>query len=179
VKLKKRITDPGTVRFVENYDSYYSIVFNSIYSKISNYHDAEDICQEVFIRFYDNIEEIENPRKWLFGCLRLVVFDYYKGKQRKDVNVDELFDDITMGYVNGFRDTRMMIKQVVDEICSEKGDRDASLFELIAVYDYSFVQASRHLNLNYKQARYRYNVFAGSVVEKLNEKGIKNIEELL
>ena len=120
MKLKDKLSDPGTDRFVENYDSYYSIVFNSIYSKVSNYHDAEDICQEVFIRFYDNMEEVENPRKWLFGCLRLVVFDYYKVKQKKDIDVDELFDDIGMGYVNGFRDSRMMIKQVIDDICSEK-----------------------------------------------------------
>jgi RNA polymerase sigma factor (sigma-70 family) len=179
VKLREKLSDSGTDRFVENYDSYYSIVFNSIYSKVNNYHDAEDICQEVFIRFYDNMEQVENPRKWLFGCLRLVVFDYYKMKQKKDIDVDELFDDIGMGYVNGFRDTRMMIKQVIDDICSEKGDRDASLFELIAVYNYSFVQASKHLNLKYKQARYRYNAFAERVAEKLKEKGINSIEDLL
>lgn len=179
MELKDKLSDAGINRFVENYDSYYSLIFNSIYSKVSNFHDAEDICQEVFIRFYDKLEEVENPRKWLFGCLRLVVFDYYKAKQRKDIDVDELFEDAGMGYVNGFRDSRMMIKQAVDEICSENGDRDASLFELIAVYNYSFVQASRHLNLNYKQARYRYNVFSGRVLEKLKEKGINNIEDLL
>jgi DNA-directed RNA polymerase specialized sigma24 family protein len=179
VNLKDKLSDPGTDRFVENYDSYYSIVFNSIYSKVNNFHDAEDICQEVFIRFYDRMEEVENPRKWLFGCLRLVVFDYYKMKQKKDIDVDELFEDIGMGYVNGFRDSRMMIKQVIDDICSESGDRDASLFELVAVYNYSFVQASRHLNLNYKQARYRYNVFAERVLGRLKEKGINNIEDML
>jgi len=179
VKLKDKLSAPGTDRFVENYDSFYTIVFNSIYSKVNNYHDAEDICQEVFIRFYDRMAEIENPRKWLFGCLRLVVFDFYKVRQKKEVNIDELLDDIGMGYVNGFRDSRMMIKQVIDDICNETGDRDASLFELVAVYNYSFVQASKHLNLNYKQARYRYGVFAERIVEKLKEKGINNIEDLL
>jgi len=179
VKLKEKLSDPGTDRFVENYDSCYSIIFNSIYSKVNNFHDAEDICQEVFIRYYDNLDEVQNPRKWLFGCLRLVVFDYYKVKQKKDIDVDELFEDIGMGYVNGFRDSRIMIKDVVDDLCNESGDRDASLFELVAVYNYSFVQASKHLNLNYKQARYRYNVFAQKVVEKLRDKGINNIEDLL
>ncbi|PKL16248.1 MAG: RNA polymerase subunit sigma-24, partial [Spirochaetae bacterium HGW-Spirochaetae-5] len=48
MKLKDKLSDPGTDRFVENYDSYYSIVFNSIYSKTGNFHDSEDICQEVF-----------------------------------------------------------------------------------------------------------------------------------
>lgn len=179
MKLKERLSDPETDRFVENYDSYYSIVFNSIYSKTGNYHDSEDICQEVFTRFYNNLDEVETPRKWLFGCLRLVVFDYYKAKQKKDVDVDELFDDIGMGYVNGFRDSRLLIKGAIDELCSESGDRDASLFELIAVYNYSFVQASKQLNLNYKQARYRYNAFAERILTRLKEKGINNIEDLL
>ncbi len=179
MKLKDKLSDSGTDRFVENYDSYYSIVFNSIYSRVSNYHDAEDICQEVFIRLYDNMAEVENPRKWLFGCLKIVVFDYYKLKKKKDVDVDKLFDDIGMGYVNGFRDSRIMIKQVIYDICNESGDRDASLFELVAVYNYSYVQAAKHLNLSYKQTVYRYGVFSERVVEKLKEKGINNIEDLL
>jgi len=179
VKLKDKLSDPGIDRFINHYDSYYSIIFNSIYSKVSNYHDAQDICQEVFIRFYDNMEKVENPRKWLFGCLRLVVFDHYKIKQKNDINTDQLFEDIGMGYVNGFRDSRMMIKQIIDEVCAENGDRDASLFELVAVYNYSFVQAGKHLNLKYKQTRYRYGVFAGKVLDRLKEKGINNIEDLL
>jgi RNA polymerase sigma factor (sigma-70 family) len=179
VNLKQTLSESKTLQFVENYDSYYSIVFSSIYSKVNNYHDSEDICQEVFIRFFNKIEEVDNPRKWLFGCLRIVVFDYYKEKQGKDLNIDELNNDIAMGYVNGFRDARLMIKQAIDEICNESGDRDASLFELVAVYNFSFVQASRHLNLNYKQARYRYKKFSEKVIEKLMEKGVRNIEDLL
>ncbi len=178
MKLKENLSKPATDRFVENYDSYYSIIFSSIYSRVNNYHDAEDICQEVFIRLYDKMEEVENPRRWLYGCLRHVVFDYYKAK-KKDVDVDKLFEDIGMGYVNGFRDSRLMIKQVIEDICNEAGDRDASLFELVAVYNYSFVQAAKHLNLSYKQTVYRYGVFSGRVVEKLKEKGIENIEDLL
>ena len=179
MKLKDKLSNPRTEQFINNYDSFYSIIFNSIYSKVSNYHDAQDICQEVFIRYYNNLEVIENHRKWLFGCLRLVVFDYYKMKQRKDFDTDVIFEDIGMGYVNGFRDTRVMIKEIIDSLCDEYGDRDASLFELVAVYNYSFVQASRQLNLNYKQARYRYNVFAERVLGKLRDKGIHNIEDLL
>ncbi len=179
MKLNKELSDPGAERFVESYDSYYSIIFNTVYSRINNYHDAEDICQEVFIRFYDRMNEVVNPRKWLFGCLRIVVLDYYKMKKKKDIDVDELFDDIGMGYVNGFRDTRMMIKHVIDDICNESGDRDASLFELVAVYNYSYAQVSRHLNLNYKQVIYRYNVFAERVFSRLKDLGINSIEDLL
>lgn len=179
MNLNRTLSEARTLHFVESYDAYYSLIFSSIYSKVSNYHDAEDICQEVFFRFYDKIDEIESPRKWLFGCLRIVVLDYYKGKKGREVDLDGLSDNIAMSYANGFRDARMMIKQVIDEVCDARGDIDASLFELVAVYNFTFVQASKHLNLNYKQARYRYKVFSEKVIEKLMEKGVRNIEDLL
>jgi len=179
VNFKRRLNAPETEQFIKSYDSYYSLVFSTIYSKINNFHDAEDICQEVFIRFYNKMDEVENPRKWLYGCLRIVVLDYYKEKRHKDVDTDELFDDISLGYVNGFRDTRMMLKHAMDEILDKHGDRDASLFEMIAVYNYTFVEAARHLNLGYKQARYRYSRMAEMLMEKLREKGVERLEDLL
>jgi DNA-directed RNA polymerase specialized sigma24 family protein len=179
VKLTTRLSDPKIARFSDNYDSFYSLVFSIVLSKVTNYDDAEDICQEVFIRFYRKIDEIESPRKWLLGCLRIVVLDYYKVKKSKDVDVDMLFDDMSMSYVNGFRDTRIMITQALQEIYEHEGDRDAALFDLITLHNYSFVQASKQLDLNYKQALYRYEKICEKLKAKLKERGIQNIEDLL
>jgi DNA-directed RNA polymerase specialized sigma24 family protein len=179
VKCSASLSDPKVVRFSENYDSFYSLVFSIVLSKVINYHDAEDICQEVFLRFYRKIDEVESPRKWLLGCLRIVVLDYYKEKRHKDIDADSLFDDMSMSYVNGFRDVRIMITQVLNEIYVEEGDRDAALFDLIALYNFSFIQASVNLNLNYKQAVYRYGRMADRVRSKLKDRGIADIEDLL
>ena len=179
MNVRNKLSAPETELFIESYDSYYSIIFSTVYSKINNFHDAEDISQEVFIRFHDKIGEIENPRKWLFGCLRNAVFDHYKQKHHRDEDIDTIFDDIALGYVNGFRDTRMILKNTMDELFEETGNRDAPLFELIAVYNYSFAEAARHMNLNYKQARYRYKAVALKLSEKLREKGIERVEDLL
>ena len=179
MNLRQRLRAPETESFIENYDSYYSLVFSTVYSRVNNFHDAEDICQEVFIRFFDKMGEVESPRKWLFGCLRIVVLDYYKEKRHRDIDIEELFDDMSIGYVNGFRDTRMMLKNVMDEIFEEEGDRDAALFEMVAVYNYTFAEAAKHLGLGYKQARYRYYTLASKLIERLKEKGVERIEDLL
>jgi RNA polymerase sigma factor (sigma-70 family) len=179
VKLTTRLSDPKIARFSDSYDSFYSLVFSIVLSKVTNYHDAEDICQEVFIRFYRKIDEIESPRKWLLGCLRIVVLDYYKTKKSRDVDVDMLFDDLNMSYVNGFRDTRIMITQTLQEIYEQEGDRDAVLFDLVTLHNYSFAQASKQLNLNYKQTLYRYERICEKLRSKLKERGIQNIEDLL
>ena len=112
--LTSNLSEKKTELFSEHYNSLYSVAFSSVYSKIGNYHDAEDICQEVFLRFYRKLDEIESPRKWIFGALRLVVFDYYKRKGKNDIDIETMFEDVSMSFVNGFRDTRMVIQQALD-----------------------------------------------------------------
>jgi len=166
-------------KFILVYESCYSVVFSSVHVRVNNYHDSEDICQEVFIRFYDRIEEIENPRKWLFGCLRIVVLDYYKRKYSKDIDIEEFFDDMSLSYVNGFRDTRVMIQEILNHMTEEENAADMSLFDLVAVHNFSFVEAAKHLGISYKQARYRYGRISAKIMAGLKEKGINSIEELL
>jgi DNA-directed RNA polymerase specialized sigma24 family protein len=182
------LADQKVENFNRLYNLFYSLVFSIVHSKVSNFHDAEDICQEVFLRFYRKLEEIDNPRKWLLGCLRIVVLDYYKQKESNE-DIDTLFNDISMGYVNGFRESRVIISQTIEEISNEeeKEDKeskedsssDAAIFNLIAIYKYSIVEASRHLKLNYKQTRYRYNRICEKIISRLRCKGIKELGDLL
>jgi RNA polymerase sigma factor (sigma-70 family) len=182
LNISGSLADQKVENFNRLYNSFYSLVFSIIFSKVGNYHDAEDICQEVFLRFYDKLDEIDNPRKWLLGCLRIVVIDFYKQKNRNDEDIDALFNDIGMGYVNGFREARVIISQIIEEVSDESdedGTSDASIFNLIAIYRYSIVEASRHLKLNYKQTRYRYNRICEKIMSRLREKGIKELGDLL
>jgi RNA polymerase sigma factor (sigma-70 family) len=182
LKVSTSLADPKVENFNRHYNSFYSLIFSIVYSKVNNYHDAEDICQEVFLRFYSKLDEIDNPRKWLLGCLRIVVLDFYKQKNRSDEDIDALFNDISMGYVNGFKEARVIISQIIEEVNNESNEdsgSDASIFNLIAIYKYSIVEASRHLKLNYKQTRYRYNRICEKIMSRLREKGIKELGDLL
>jgi RNA polymerase sigma-70 factor (ECF subfamily) len=182
VKLANLLADQKVENFTKHYHTFYSLVFSVVYSRINNYHDAEDICQEVFIRFYRKLNEIDNPRKWLFGCLRIVVLDFYKKRNRDHEDLDSLLNDIDMGYVNGFKEARVVISQIIDEIsgeCSENENQDASIFQLVAVHRYRITEAAKHLKLSYKQTRYRYNRICEKILSRLREKGIKELGDLL
>lgn len=171
--------DKRTELFSEHYNSLYSVVFSSVYSKIGNYHDAEDICQEIFLRFYRKLDEIESPRKWLFGALRLVVFDYYKRKGKDDINIETMFEDVSMSFVNGFRDTRMVIQQALDSLYGSVDETERALFDLTAVHGFSLREAALNLGLSYKQARTRYDRTSRTLMEHFRKAGINSLEDLL
>ncbi|MCP4134050.1 MAG: sigma-70 family RNA polymerase sigma factor [bacterium] len=182
MSLAVELSDDQTQLFTEQYNNYYPVVFSSIYSKIGNFDEAEDICQEVFLRFYKKINEVENPRKWLFGALRIVVLDFFKEKSRKDLDIENLFEDVSMSFVNGFRDTRLIIEDALDAIYTpgdKDGEKERVLFDLIAVHNFSYVQVSKQLNLTYKQVRYKFEMAVKKITDYLSKKGIKSLEDLL
>ncbi len=65
-----------TASFSKVYLDYYPIVYSSIYSRIGNNTDAEDLTQEVFIIFYKKIDAAFNARSYIYGIMRNVVLDY-------------------------------------------------------------------------------------------------------
>ncbi len=175
----KELSDTRTQIFAENYDHLYSLIFSSIYTKVLNFHDAEDICQEVFLRFYQKIDVVENPRKWLFGTLRNVVLDYYNRKGKKDIDIENIFNDVSMSYVNGFRDTRLIIEEALEKMHESEEDRDRTLFDLISFYNFTYEEAGKHVNLTYKQVRTRYARTVKNLIACLSDMGVKSLEDLL
>ena len=166
-------------QFVEHYSNFYPLVFNTIYAKIESYEDAEDISQNLFIKLYDKLESVENVRKWLFGAIRLELFNYYRSKKKMEVDVETVLDDAAMTYVNGFRDVRIIIEEALNNMNNFETESERVLFDLIAVNKYSYNEASKEMGLSKDQVRYKYNKVCSRLLNYLHEKGIENLEELL
>ncbi|HOO71526.1 MAG TPA: sigma-70 family RNA polymerase sigma factor [Spirochaetota bacterium] len=166
-------------KFAEVFSDHYSIVFNVVYSKINNIHEAEDICQDLFIKLYEKMDTVENPRKWLLGAIRFAVLNYYKSRRAEPVDIEELFQDMNLAFVNGFRDARIIINDVLENECNYESEKDILLFNLIAVNNYSYEEAGRELGMSKRQVRYRYGKTVNRLLDSLSKKGIKNIEDIL
>ncbi|MFH0977046.1 MAG: sigma-70 family RNA polymerase sigma factor [Spirochaetota bacterium] len=164
-------------KYTEIFTEYYHIVFNTIYTKTGNMQDAEDLCQEVFIALYNNLEQILNVRKWIFGTLRNIVLKYYRDKHPEGINIDDVFQDVSLTFVNGFRDLRIIISDSIAKAALD--DTDRAIIELIAFHNYSYTTAGRLLGLSKRQVQYKYGQIVKRVIQNLNEKGIRNIEDLL
>ena len=83
-------TRPKRQNYTEIYTEYYPYVYNTVYTKVGNSDDAHDICQEIFIVFYEKFEEVENHRKWLWGTMRNFVLKYFERK-RSTLDIDSIF----------------------------------------------------------------------------------------
>jgi len=157
----------------------YPLVFSAVYSRVGSLEDAEDISQELFIKLYNKLDEVENRRKWLYGALKLEVMAYYRKKKPGAVDIDEVFNDVALTFVNGFRDTRLMIGEALEDLdrFSEPGDQ--ALFDLVAVRNFSYEEAGAQLGLSKRQVRYRYGLIVDRLVDYFKKKGINSLEELL
>ncbi len=156
---------------------YYPMVYNAVVTKVSSQHDAEDICQEVFIALYNHLDEIQNIRAWLYGTLKNFVLKYYKEKYSGNENLENFMEDAALSFVNGFRDARIIISEVLDKALSDDGDRN--MFELIAYHKYSYSETASIMGLTKRKVEYKYNKIAVKITSLLKEKGISQIEDLL
>lgn len=71
-----------------------------INSKVNNIHDAEDILQDVFVKVYISIDQLEDKNKihaWIYQITRNTIIDYYKKKKDiatapEDMDIEEVVD---------------------------------------------------------------------------------------
>jgi len=166
-------------KFTEIYSDFYSVVYNGIYAKIRNEDLSGDLAQEVFTRFYEKMDEVENPRNWLFGTMRFVLLEHYRKNSVEHVDIDDIFYDENIQYVNGFRETRMILQDAIDAPENYKDERDRIIYELIAIKNYTYEEVAGVMGLTKRQVNYRYRTAVERIVDYLKKKGVNNLEELL
>ena len=64
------------------YNEYYLKVRNYILSKINNFYEAQDICSNVFLKVYENLDKYDESKAsmstWIFTITRNTLTDYYR-----------------------------------------------------------------------------------------------------
>ena len=173
------VLDKHTRNFTEMYSDFFPLVYGAVYSKLGNVDDAGDITQEVFARFYDRMGEVENPRRWLFNAMRYVVKEYYCARKGVEISIEEVFEDMGLVFVNGLREARLIIQEALEDMENFRGERERILFDLIAVNCFTFMETGRQLGMSGKGVRRRYRLIVRRLIEYLNRKGIRNLEDLL
>ncbi len=70
-------------------------LFSFVKSKIDNQTCAEDMLQEVALRFYSELAKgvsIENKRAWLYRVTNNLIIDYYRKTDKREEKISSFFD---------------------------------------------------------------------------------------
>lgn len=81
--------DETKEQFLAVYDQYADDIFRFCTLKVSKRPVAEDITQEVFMRFWQQLRqgnEIENERAFLYTVARNLVTDWYRRKKEQSLD---------------------------------------------------------------------------------------------
>lgn len=66
----------------ELYEKYYKKVLGYINGKINNYTLAEDLCSDVFLKVYENLDAFDEKQAsastWVFTITRNTLIDYFR-----------------------------------------------------------------------------------------------------
>ncbi|PKL40501.1 MAG: hypothetical protein CVV44_02540 [Spirochaetae bacterium HGW-Spirochaetae-1] len=168
--------------FRKCYSQYYPLVCSVLVSRVGSIDDAEDICQEVFIRFFNHFQDIRDKKKWLMTAVRFEITNYYNKKATARSNADDidgLSDTVSISDEDTFQDSRIIIKEVLEDRTIYNSEKEKNLFELVAIHNFSFKEAGRYLDMTRWQAEYRYKQVENRVISSLKEKGIREIGDLL
>jgi RNA polymerase sigma-70 factor, ECF subfamily len=166
--------------FIDIYSDYFPLIYGLVYAKIADRDEAKDVCQEIFIRLYERLNSIDDVRKWLYGTMKNVIFEFYKKKTRNDsVNIDDILSDAGIGYVNGFRDTRLVINDALENMENFRNPKEKIIFDLIAINMFTYTEAAEHMGMTPRQVQYAYGLIVDRILNYLSKKGIKAIEDLL
>ena len=97
--VRKKRTAPSSVsmdheqtkaHFLEIYDRYADDIFRFCVLKVSPRERAEDITQDVFMRYWQSLREgtqIKNDRAFLYTLARNLIIDWYRKKKESSLDV--------------------------------------------------------------------------------------------
>ena len=80
-------------QFLSAYDAYNDAIFRFCLLKVSNREIAQDIAQEVFMRYWQTLrkgEKLKNERAYLYTVARHLVIDWYRKK--KETSLDAIME---------------------------------------------------------------------------------------
>ncbi len=175
----ERPSDSKIRKFNREYNLYFSVIFSSVYRRTGDYHQSEDICQEIFLSLFDNLDSVENTRAWLYRVMRNMISDYYTKKGRSPEEIELIVEESSAVYVNGFRDTRIIINEIIGSDSTFADEKERAIFELVAIRGFTLPDAAKHLGITYRQARYGFEKAMSGMADALKRRGISSMEELL
>lgn len=142
--LVKELKRNSLEAFKEVYYKYYKLVYFQAYQILNNKEDAEDVMQNTFIKFKNKIETLDdysNIKQYLSLISKNEAIDLYRKKSnRKEIYDDSILDNYKINYENTDSFVVITLNNTLEK-------QDALIVTYKIVYDYTFNEISKELNI--------------------------------
>ena len=149
----------------EIYTAYKEKVSRYIHEKISNFHDAEDLVSDVFLKVCQKYETFDETKAslstWIYTLTRNAVIDFYRTskthcKMSEEFQADGKFDEILPG--------EKALDSLADALC-RLGQRDRDIIILHYYNGYTLKEVAGKMKLSYSTVKFLH----GRALKKLQK----------
>lgn len=105
------------VMFEHDFKCYYRDIYNFVYHYVMNGEEAEDLVQDVFLKFLDNYGNIPkdmNRRQYLFVIARNLCMSYFRRRSVLDHNKLKIFESLDYTSSSEYDTTYDELARVLD-----------------------------------------------------------------
>lgn len=138
------------------YKEYRDKVFGYIRSRVNNREDAEDLCEDVFLKAYRAADEYDRERAsigtWIYSITRNTVIDYYRRSRPAEELPEDLSDDASPedGVLSG---------EMLEELASALEGLPTELTDIIVLHYYdriSLTDIAAKLGISYGAVKLKH-----------------------
>ena len=152
-------------------DEHQQQLFSFAFFRVGSYEVAQDIVQDVFIRFYENSRHLSaanNVKAYLLKTISNACTDYLrKNGKIQFVAIEQLENELTD------EDEKHCLSEFlrIDDMLSNLPVEQAEILRFKFVDSFNFVEISELLNLNVNTVKSRYKY----AIEKLRNFNLLNV----
>lgn len=140
--------------FKEIYETYYKLVYFCVGNYLPNKEDIEDITSEVFINFFNHLDNIKlngNIKYYLTRSAKNLSINYLK-KSSKQIEIKEI--EKTLGYVIYYSDLLSLLKDNLTDL-----ERECVISHILEGYSLREIAKDKLMNVNTIKSVYRRALF--------------------
>jgi len=135
---------------------------------------AEELVQEAFLRLHKVWDQVENPRGWVYRCLRNLALNALRDRPRETAmgeepaSPDERLPRETLGRNEAIGTVRMLLSEMAEE------DRD--LIRLKFLEELPYEEISRRTGLSVSNVGFRLHRVLKQLLGRMHRAGIEGSE---
>lgn len=148
------------------YEEYYQKVFAYINSRINNYHQAEDLCEDVFTKVLKKVDTFDESKSslstWIYNITKNTLIDFYRTKHDQYELIDnyEYIEDDKPVSSTEMAD----LTDALDKLPQEEKD----IIVLRYYEGYTLKEIAQKMSLSYGVVKLRHNDALGKMKELLS-----------